>query len=46
MTSIQVYGLVAPFILLGVGWLAVWWNHYDNERNRRRAGLKQQDPAA
>jgi hypothetical protein len=27
MTSIEVYGLVMPFVLLSVGWLAVWWNH-------------------
>ena len=34
MTSIEVYGLVAPFVVLGMGWLAVWWNHREIARLR------------
>jgi hypothetical protein len=34
MTSIEVYGLVMPFVLLGMGWLAVWWNRSEIARLR------------
>jgi hypothetical protein len=34
MTSIEVYGLVSPFVLLALGWLAVWWNHREIMRLR------------
>ena len=34
MTSIQVYGLIAPFFVMGLGWLAYWWNHREVMRLR------------
>jgi len=40
MTSIQVYGLVAPFLVMGLGWFAYWWNH------REIMGLRGEHPAA
>jgi hypothetical protein len=35
MTPTQVYGLIAPFFVMGLGWLAYWWNHRAVTRLRR-----------
>ena len=35
MTSLQLYGLAAPFVLAGLGWALVWWNARDIDRHRR-----------
>jgi hypothetical protein len=45
MTSIEVYGLVVPFVLLGVGWLAVWWNHREIARLRGHRPASQHSAA-
>lgn len=34
-TSMQIYGLVVPFVLGGFAWLATWWNHCAIIRCRR-----------
>ncbi len=44
MTATQVYGFAAPFLVMGLGWLASWWNHRDIMRPRceiRQAGPTQ-----
>lgn len=33
MTPLQIYGLVAPFILAGLGWMLVWWTGRDIDRH-------------
>jgi len=45
MTALQVYGLVMPFVLLGLGWLAAWWSHRESERSRREIGAERAKPA-
>lgn len=35
MTGLQIYGLVVPFVLLGLGWLAGWLNHRATVRSRQ-----------
>jgi hypothetical protein len=35
MTTVQIYGLAAPFILAGLGWMLVWWNAREIDRHRR-----------
>jgi len=44
MTATQVNGLAAPILVMGLGWLASWWNHRDIMRLRgdiRQAGPTQ-----
>ena len=45
MTSLEVYGLVSPFVLLALGWLAVWWNHVDIKRLRGERTAARPRPA-
>ncbi len=45
MTSIQVYGLAAPFFLMGLGWLAYWWNHREIMRLREARTAARPNPA-
>ena len=35
MSTIEIYGLVAPFILAAWGWGLVWYSHYETRRTRR-----------
>jgi hypothetical protein len=45
MTSMQIYGLVAPFVLAGLGWLVAWWSHHTIMKHRRDAKSGHARPA-
>jgi len=45
MTSLQIYGLVAPFVLAGLGWALAWWNLHTIEQHRRGNRNKHSQPA-
>jgi hypothetical protein len=37
MTSMQIYGLAASFLVLALGGLAVWWDYRTVMKHRRDA---------
>jgi hypothetical protein len=45
MTSIEVYGLAAPFLVMGLGWFAYWWNHREIMRLRGEHPAARHNPA-
>jgi hypothetical protein len=37
MTSLQIYGLASPFLVVALAGLAAWWNHHTIMKHRHHA---------
>jgi hypothetical protein len=45
MTSMQIYGLVTPILVLALGGLFAWWNHHTIMKHRHHAKSGHARPA-